>query len=477
MIRLPIIDPRPYQLPFFKAMDNGCNRSVKSWPRRGGKDITDFQFLVSQALRRVGTYYYYFPTLELAKKALWDNIVEFYSYGKQVAAGNMIDILCPPEIRSTKNNSDYFIKLVNGSIIKIGGTDNLNVVGMNGYGYVFSEWQSQKKEAFGYISPILQENGGWALFNGTMRGRNNHLYEDIIRTRSIGNWFSEWLKPEDTKEYYWVNEEEGINVNPELIGQLHHHTLRPYQNIQDLVEAGETSFSLARQEYLNDANSNVGGSYYSYELSSLENDGRVKHIDPFSDLVYTFWDLGGSRQEADSTAIVFAHVCPTSKRVSVVDYYENKGRLRGHYIDVLAEKRYKYGGHYLPHDAKRVSAWTSENTIDTARNVHGVEMRPVPKTNSVSDDIEIVRRGFKGVSIDANRCSLLIQHLNNYHETETTGKPCHKENCSICYGASHGADAFRTMMMAMFHGLVEPYIYEPVSVRSQPSYVDEAFCV
>lgn len=480
MIRLPVVEPRPYQLAFYKAMDNGCNRAVKSWHRRAGKDITDFQFLISKALQRVGTYYYYFPTLELAKRALWDNIVEFYSYGKQIASGNMIDILCPPEIRTTKNNSDYFIKLINGSIIKIGGTDNLSVVGMNGYGYVFSEWQSQKKEAFGYISPILQENGGWALFNGTMRGRNNHLYQDIIRTRGVENWFSEWLKPEDTLEYYWINEREDIRVNQQLAGQLHHHTLRPYQNIQDLVDAGEISFSLARQEYLNDSMSNVGGSYYSYELEAIEREGRYSRVDPYSDVVYTFWDLGGSNAEADATAIVFAHIQENTGKISIVDYYENTGRLRGHYMDMLKEKGYHYGGHYLPHDAKRVNSWTSENTVDTARMEFGIEMRVVPKTNSVMDDIEITRRGLKDVTIDPDRCQPLIAHLSNYHERETTGKPCHQNNCSVCYGASHGADTVRTMMMARYLKLVQRYIIEDRPDERQykeKDTVDDWLCV
>jgi hypothetical protein len=239
VITLPIIQPRSYQMYFYNAMARGCNRAVKSWPRRAGKDISDFQFLVSQALKRVGTYYYYFPTLELAKKALWDNIVEFYYRGNIVASGSMIDILCPEEIRKTKNNSDHFIRLINGSIIKIGGTDKLDVVGMNGYGYVFSEWQSQKKDAFGFISPILQENGGWALFNGTMRGKRNHLYQDIHRTKNLSNWFSQWLQPEDTLEYYWVNKDADICVNEQLIGKLHPDTLRPYQNIQSIVDAGK----------------------------------------------------------------------------------------------------------------------------------------------------------------------------------------------------------------------------------------------
>jgi hypothetical protein len=398
-----------------------------------------------------------------------------------VAGGNMIDLLCPPEIRATKNNSDHFIRLTNGSIIKIGGTDNLDVVGMNGYGYVFSEWQSQKKEAFGYISPILQENGGWALFNGTMRGKRNHLYEDVKRTANLESWFSEWLSPEDTLEYYWINEEEDICVNPQLIGEIHPHTLRPYQNIQDLVDAGEISFALARQEYLNRAENEISGGYYGHEIKALRKRKGICKIDPFNDVVYTFWDLGGVKEENDKTAILFAHINTADGSIKVVDYYENRGKLRGHYFDVLDAKGYNYAGHYYPHDGKKATnVWTGETHADSALNERGVEVRFIPKTQKTANDIEITRRGFRNVSFDEDRTGELIDHVSNYHERETTGTPCHNNNCSECLGASHGADAFRYMHMALYHGLVEPYLVEASPSRwpePESRIDDEWICV
>ena len=475
VIRLPAIDPRHYQYPFWRAMDSGCTRAVFSHHRRAGKDITHFAYMVREALKRVGTYYYYFPTLELAKKALWDNIVEFYSFGKCVAAGNMIDILCPPEIRKTKNNSETFVQLINNSRIKLGGTDNLDVIGMNGYGYAFSEWQKQKKEAFGYISPILRENGGWALFNGTMRGKNNHLYQDIHRNSNNPLWFTQWLKPEDTKEYYWINEEENIDVNPELISGIHPHTLQSYTNIQDLVDAGEISFSLARQEYLNDAVSLIGGSYYAYELMDLERGGRKNARVDIDSPTYTFWDLGGQDQKADKTCITWAQMDDNTGKVKVIDYYENYGHVRGHYMDAVNSKPYRYGGHYVPHDAKRTNDWTTESTMDTARVMYGIEMRAIPKTNSIADDIEITRRDFRNYDFVEDRTEELLIHLGNYHERESTGKPCHSNNCSICRGASHGADTIRMMATARQLGLIEDYLKE--DKRSVEIYTTENYFI
>ena len=54
-IRLPHnYEPRGYQLPFLRAMDDGCLRAVKVWHRRGGKEKTDVNHQVKRAYERKG---------------------------------------------------------------------------------------------------------------------------------------------------------------------------------------------------------------------------------------------------------------------------------------------------------------------------------------------------------------------------------------------------------------------------------------
>ena len=62
---------------------------------------------------------------------------------------------------------------------------------------MFSEWALADPRAWDYIRPILAENGGWALFIYTARGRNHgaSLYELASRT---DGWFAEKLTVEDT---------------------------------------------------------------------------------------------------------------------------------------------------------------------------------------------------------------------------------------------------------------------------------------
>ena len=66
--------PREYQLPFFRAMDGGKKRAVLLNHRRAGKDKSAFNYMVKEAMKRVGVYYYFFPTYNQGRKILWDGI-------------------------------------------------------------------------------------------------------------------------------------------------------------------------------------------------------------------------------------------------------------------------------------------------------------------------------------------------------------------------------------------------------------------
>ena len=447
VIRLPRFDPRRYQLNVMKAFDMGIRYLVISWPRRHGKDLTCFSLMVREAMKTVGTYYYYFPTLEDGKKILWNNVTKILE-----ESGNMVDLLCPVEI-SKKNNSEFYIKLSSGSMIFIGGTDNLKVIGVDGIGYVFSEWQGQKEEAFDYVRPILRENGGWVIFNGTMRGKENHLYKDIQRNFGLKRWFCEWLKPETTKAYYWISpedeeEEYKICLNPELEGQIDPETGREYTNIQDEVDSG-MSYARARQEFLNEAISDYAGAYFSYEFQVMRRHGRIGNFGGIKKdiAVSTSWDLGIS----DNMGITLVQDIAGKKRI--VGYIEGTGREYAHYFAKLKSLGVKFSGHYVPHDAKKRSGETLKNFVSIAEE-NGFRVRVVPKSNSVKDDIEICRQQWKDweIDLDGDGCELLYDHLTKYRENLKTGRPDHSDD------SSNGGDSVRTIMMAIHRKMYDEYL-------------------
>jgi hypothetical protein len=470
-ITFPIINPLWYQLPSWKAIDNGKKRKISSYPRRHGKDFEDLSIFSRESILNRGTYYYVFPTRKWGERAIWETMAKIEVDGK-IQTKPIIEWMFPKDI-CKHVPSDLRVE-INGkhgkSLFFMGGTDNLDFVGQGGQGYCMSEFSLHKEAVTGLLAPIIRQSQALLFLNGTMRGKNNPLFKILKNTKHDKEWHSRWLKPEETKLYCWVNEDEGINVNPELldlVGKIDPQTNDyykncqgvPYYNIQSDVDSGLISYTLARQEYLNRAENVVAGGYYGYEINKAQKDGRMLSINPFDDIVYTFWDLGGANEENDSTSILFAHVNTMNKTFRVVDYYEVRGGERKDHWDYVLSKNYNYGGHFYPHDGKRTTNnWSGETAAESALRNIGIEVRFIPKTQNTLNDIEISRRGFVKTQFNTDLCGDLIEHLSSYHEKQSTGKPCHSYSCQECNGASHGADTFRYMHMANYHGLIEPYL-------------------
>ena len=190
-IRIPHnFTPRPYQIPLYNCIANGYKRAVAVWHRRAGKDKTLINITAKEALKRIGSYYYFFPSYKQGRKILWDGMDrDGFPF-----AGHI-----PQEIREKTNDQEMRIKLKNGSIIQIVGTDDIDaIVGSNPIGCVFSEYALQKPDAWSFMRPILAENDGWAIFNSTPRGLN-HFHEIYRTANKEKDWFCEILTIDDTK--------------------------------------------------------------------------------------------------------------------------------------------------------------------------------------------------------------------------------------------------------------------------------------
>jgi len=184
-ISLPhLFQPREYQLPFLQKWDEGYKRLILVAHRRAGKDKMVFANLPKKMMERVGTYFYFLPTYTQAKKVIWT--------GADGSGFRFLDHF-PKEIVKDKNETEMRITLHNGSILQLVGADNVDrIVGTNPVGVVFSEYALMKSEVWDYISPILTENGGWAVFVYTPRG-NNHAHELLLNGEKNPKWHVEVL--------------------------------------------------------------------------------------------------------------------------------------------------------------------------------------------------------------------------------------------------------------------------------------------
>ena len=199
--------PRPYQLPFLRAMDNGIRRAIITWHRRSGKDKTCFNFMIKEAVKKVGTYFYFLPSYTQAKKVVWDNIDN--------DGFRMIDHV-PKELIKSTNTTELKIELINGSIIQLIAADEFSKsgVGTNPLGVVFSEYSIVDSNAWKFVSPILAANGGWAIFNFTPRGKN-HAWVLLEQARQNEKWFTQVLTVADTTVFTQEALDEERRNNPQ----------------------------------------------------------------------------------------------------------------------------------------------------------------------------------------------------------------------------------------------------------------------
>lgn len=141
-------------------------------------------------VQKVGNYYYFLPTYSQAKKVIWE--------GKTKTGDSFLSFFPPDLIDGKPNDTELKIKFKNGSLFQLIGTDNIDsIVGTNPIGCVFSEYSLQNPKAWDYIRPILAENGGWAIFNFTPRGRN-HGWKILQQAKESG-WFNQVLTVDDTQ--------------------------------------------------------------------------------------------------------------------------------------------------------------------------------------------------------------------------------------------------------------------------------------
>lgn len=457
--------PRPYQLPFLRAMSNGCKRAVLVWHRRAGKDTTVWNLLISKALQRVGTYYYFFPTFNQGRKILWD--------GMDKEGRKFLDAL-PAEVIKAKNETEMQIELTNGSIIQIIGTDKIdNIVGTNPIGCIFSEYPIQNENAWEFIRPILAENGGWAVFVYTPRGMGNHgyhLYKEAMKLKLKNkSWFCEVLTVEDTRDN---------NRN---------HVVTP-EAIQEERESGMPEEIIQQEFYCSFEGANIGA-YWSQQISDLRKAGRICEVPHDPQLpVFTAWDLGWG----DANAIWFYQMLPPN-RLHVIDMEMAQGKGLPEWTKIVNAKPYNYGMHYLPHDMKQ-HEWGSGNSRTMAATDLGLHPFHVLRKLSVKDGIDAVRRLLPRCYFDIRNCEEKLHSI--------TGKPRSGMDCLIeyrkefdelnkCYKdtplhnwASNGADSFRYLAISVrdFAVQVQTTIdsrYDPFdeTVQHRTAQYENAFTV
>jgi hypothetical protein len=365
-----------------------------------------------RAVRRPGSYWHLLPEASQGRKAVWDAV-------NPHTGRRRIDEAFPPHIRKRTLDADMMIHFRSGSTWQVVGSDNFNsLVGSPPIGVVFSEWALAKPEAWSFIRPILAENGGWALFLWTPRGRGHATRAFESRVLRPEEWFTLKSPATDTDVF---SREQLERERTEMIAEL------------GSTEEGEARYA---SEYLVDFDAAAPGAYYASLLSAAEREGRVGRV-PYDPAlkVDTAWDLGID----DYTAVWFFQ--RAGREVRAIDYFETSGEgLQAVVRSALGGRPYVYGTHHLPHDVMvRELGAAGRSRFET---LGGLGVSPI-SVGAAMDPEERINAGRLLIPItwfDAEKCAGGLERLRGYRKrwnraTRSYGGPLHDE-------ASHGADAF-----------------------------------
>lgn len=193
----------------------------------------------------------------------------------------------------------------------------------------------------------------------------------------------------------------------------------------------------------------VEGAYYAKQFAAIYRDGRIGEMPDNDALVHTAWDLG----VGDSTAIWFFQ--DIGGKFHIIDYYENAGEGMRHYFKVLKDKGYRYGDHYAPHDiSHREFGSDARSRMEIARDGFDIDGDNYSLTfiklniMSIDEGIELAREALPKCYFDSVKTADGVKCLESYRKEWNDKLGCWRDR-PLHDWASHGADAFRYLAMAI----------------------------
>lgn len=417
--------PRDYQLAAWTYLECGGRHAELVWHRRSGKDEVALHRTAVAAFERVSGYWYMLPEYKQARKAIWDAINPHT--GKR-----RIDEAFPVELRSAIRNDEMFIQFKNGSSWQVVGSDNPNsLVGAPPAGIVYSEWPLSNPAARAYLRPIIMENRGWQIFNGTPRGRN-HAHQTLKAAErqmlAGGDAFAQVLDATET----------GIFTKAQLDAELAAY-------VADFGEDyGRSKFE---QEYLCSFEAANLGAILARAIGIAEKQGRISDEIDFDDVGQPL-EISADIGRRDTASWWFWQ--PQIGGYQIIDHDSGFGidaeewcyRLKAK-IDQykIAGRKTALGRIWLPHDARAKTFAAKRSAVETFIAFFGEQHVAITPNSSKADRINAARVLIPRIKFRATRCEPGLNALRawcyEYDEEKKifSSEPKHD-------WASHDGDAF-----------------------------------
>lgn len=384
--------------------------SVSLCHRRAGKTVARVNKLIRKAIENEREwppprYGYLAPYFVQAKDIAWPYLKKY--------AGPLI------EHGAKIREDELSVTLPAGQIIRLYGAENAERMrGVYFDGIEVDEAQRVPRSVLTQIIlPCLADYQGWLDIAGTARGWQNLLGEVVrLAQKQPDEWFLQILRASESK----------IIPADELARQ------------RALMSENEYA-----QEYECDLDAAITGAVYGHQIAQAAAEGRIlPRIDHEPDeAVHTAWDIG----YRDSTAIWWWQRLRGELRI--LDYFESFGLEVKDYCQIIKDRqeqfKYRYGTHYVPHDAGAHLLAAGGRSIVEQANALGVRMFAV-KATSQQNSIEAARVSLRSAWFDGTRCEQGLECLRQY-QFEFNDKLGTYRDVPRHDKFSHGADAFEIL--------------------------------
>lgn len=199
------------------------------------------------------------------------------------------------------------------------------------------------------------------------------------------------------------------------------------------------------------------GAYYAKHINAAKERMNINvPVDPLM-TIRAIWDIGGTGQKADATAIWICQF--VGREIRFLDYYEAVGQPLATHVNWLRENGYGNALCILPHDGgnhEKITKTTYQSALEEA----GFETEVIPNQGkgAAMKRVEAARRLFPAMWFD-KKCEPGLEAIGWYHEKRD-------EDRNVGLGpehdwSSHGADAF---------GLVAVAYEAPDQGRERPEF-------
>lgn len=440
-VKLPRLKLRPYQSEVQTELYiNKIKRFFLVRPRRAGKEVESWNMIIQGAIERPGLYMQIYPTNVRARIVLWEGSISLPNGGSL----KFLDML-PKSLILKINNQDMSITLVNGSVIRVIGSDidPDKLRGVNVLGAVFSEYAFSDPRVLHILMPVFRQNDGWFILQTTFNGMN-HAYRYMQEVRANPDWYCrvdsvESLVDEQGKRY----------VTDEMI--------------EDDRRSGMPEFMI-QQEYYSIVQLNQESLYFANELNVVYKEKRI-----ISDLVlpnkriYMHMDIGWN----DKCAVILEQLEQHGKP-NIVSYTEDNNKRFEYYVRWAEMFCVKHGlvlsKIFAPHDGQKHDFNTGKNTVDFGRDL-GYEVLIVPKPSSKFNAIQSMRRMIYQCRFNKGETDRLIDCMSNYAKEFDIKNGVYKDE-PLHNWASHGVDAFQTMTLAHEADMLNESAYDIIYYNS-----------